>query len=147
MTCYHLPLLQVPVPPEFHKIQGMWRTEADSQTMGEIRGSTVIWDKVFNLSQSKLRLASDGAFEMTLSGAVHKAHTDRLIWSDGEVWVAELHPNQATLLTVRPGAVHLGALKHPKWSRLVGEDMATWRVLEMGNLLGILEKRRVDSEK
>eukprot|EP00434_Breviolum_minutum_P012742 symbB.v1.2.011231.t1/scaffold751.1/size165343/2 len=82
---------KVPVPPEFHKIQGMWKTEHDVQLMGEIRGSTVIWDKVFNLSQSKLRLASDGGFEMTLSGAIHKAkhdvHLDRLIWSDGEVWV------------------------------------------------------------
>ncbi len=107
---------QVPVPPEFHKIQGTWKTEHDVQLMGllaangfkvpcckvlrllelgempwehgekvwdillvvhtaktcgllwilslmawvfwywgEIKGSTVIWDKVFNLSQSKLR--------------------------------------------------------------------------------------------
>lgn len=32
----------------------------------------IIWDKVFNLSQSKLRSTADG-YEMTLSGAVHKA--------------------------------------------------------------------------
>lgn len=84
-------LSKVLVPPEFHKIQGMWRTEEDMQLMGEIRGSTVVWDKVFNLSQSKLRPAPDGGFEMILSGAKHKAKhdtsADRLIWSDGEVWV------------------------------------------------------------
>lgn len=82
---------KVPVPPEFQKLQGTWRTDGESQLMGEIIGATIVWDKVFNLSQSKLRLAADGSFEMTLNGAVHKAKyepgADRMVWSDGEVWV------------------------------------------------------------
>ncbi|CAJ1360191.1 unnamed protein product [Effrenium voratum] len=80
-----------PVPPEFQKLQGKWRTEADKAPMGEIIGATIVWDKMFNLEQSLLKLTAEGEIEMRLNDAVHKAKCDssgsRLVWSDGEVWV------------------------------------------------------------
>mmetsp|Transcript_68990 Transcript_68990/g.161648 ORF Transcript_68990/g.161648 Transcript_68990/m.161648 type:complete len:115 (+) Transcript_68990:76-420(+) len=79
------------VPEPFQVLQGSWCTEADLQTMGTIVGTAIIWDKVFNLDQSSLRVNADGDFEMSLSGTIHKARFDtkhgRLLWSDGEVWV------------------------------------------------------------
>ncbi|CAE7513288.1 plekha8 [Symbiodinium natans] len=79
------------VPEPFQILQGSWSTQGDLQRMGAIVGTAVVWDKVFNLDQSSLRVNAAGEFEMNLSGTTHKARfdakTDRLLWSDGEVWV------------------------------------------------------------
>mmetsp|Transcript_51855 Transcript_51855/g.93074 ORF Transcript_51855/g.93074 Transcript_51855/m.93074 type:complete len:129 (-) Transcript_51855:100-486(-) len=81
--------LKAGIPPELQKLQGYWQTENDRQLMGEVSGTTIIWDQDFNCDQSPLRVAG-GGIEMELMGAVHRAvyeEPGRLKWSDGECWV------------------------------------------------------------
>ncbi|CAE7645935.1 plekha8 [Symbiodinium pilosum] len=72
------------------KLQGLWQTQHDRQLMGEIIGSTMIWDQEFNHEKSSLKVLANGTYQMELMGSLHKATFEEpgsLKWSDGEVWV------------------------------------------------------------
>eukprot|EP00931_Biecheleriopsis_adriatica_P094127 TRINITY_DN6780_c0_g1_i3.p1 TRINITY_DN6780_c0_g1~~TRINITY_DN6780_c0_g1_i3.p1 ORF type:complete len:130 (+),score=26.08 TRINITY_DN6780_c0_g1_i3:96-485(+) len=71
--------------PELQKLQGLWETDADGQLMGEVAGSVIVWDSVFNQERWVA-----GGVEMDLNSEIFKAKYEdpgKLIWSDGEVWV------------------------------------------------------------
>eukprot|EP00420_Gonyaulax_spinifera_P007380 CAMPEP_0197945676 /NCGR_PEP_ID=MMETSP1439-20131203/126029_1 /TAXON_ID=66791 /ORGANISM="Gonyaulax spinifera, Strain CCMP409" /LENGTH=129 /DNA_ID=CAMNT_0043568931 /DNA_START=73 /DNA_END=462 /DNA_ORIENTATION=+ len=80
------------LPPQLDRLKGYWRTDGDTQMMGEIVDGVILWDEAFNHPQTPLRISPSGQIEMELMNTMHQASYHDgppacLRWSDGETWV------------------------------------------------------------
>jgi len=74
------------------RCQGLWYSE-DGQKIGSVEDSHIVWcDQTFDGEPSKLTATSDASLTMDLDGEAHRADfhegaPEKLVWSDGEVWL------------------------------------------------------------
>lgn len=74
------------------RCQGLWYTE-DGQKIGSIEGDEVVWcEQTFEGEPCKLLAISHASLTMQLDGETHTADVhegplEKIVWSDGEVWV------------------------------------------------------------
>merc|ERR1712129_289696 len=88
---------KVPATNPAQALAGCWTRKDDGLTMtfrcDEAGAVLIYWDQRFQYPPSPICKNSEGSIEMELAGNVHKATWEknaspqRLVWSDGEVWL------------------------------------------------------------
>jgi len=74
------------------RCQGLWYSE-DGQKIGSIEGNQVVWcEHTFDGDPCKLIATSDVSLTMELDGETHSADVhegppEKIVWSDGELWL------------------------------------------------------------